>query len=659
MTIYSDQEQTPSPDNHSDQKETNRMANLSEGEVLADDTGPQGPEGPTGPTGPRGPVGKTGYTGATGSTGHIGPTGSTGPTGATGPVGHTGLTGATGPTGVTGPTGETGMVGEEGIRGPVGDTGFAGPIGPSGPPGGTGATGTYGQTGSTGDAGTSSALAYHYTNTPLQLATGSPGAWSTINTVPYVSVKSQQAVKVDGSFQLNWVSANDGPTKLTVHYRVLRNGVVVYESTNVYGFKSDSKALNKEFITLFHVDAPGSGAFTYTLQAQMGSYLNIQATTDILESTLSATLFNNVEPSSYVYASFQPDGTAFGQVAVIDSTTDQIIKTLTIGRGPGAVAKSADGKTVYALNSNDNTVSVIDSFSQTVVATLSVGTNPVAVLVAPDNSKAYVANYDSMDVTIIDNREHKVLKTVSVGSGHPFSFTASPQNWFIFVACDNETASYISCISISEDSAISALGGYPISLNKPLNPIANSADGQTLILFSYSSSLGSSYDSIYILAVSPTGPANASGNSHYHEAVSGVFMESYPNKVYAQLTTAFNQLIHFIATPGGFATEFNSITIHKNQSQIVLSPDESVIVVTIVGDDQNYGLQIVDPADDTSRFVPLPLADRVIITPDSRKAYVSGNRQLHPIDLKSAVALPTVDLQGLYCGMAAAYRTQS
>jgi YVTN family beta-propeller protein len=587
-------------------------------------------------------------------------TGPTGPTGATGAIGATGQSGVTGPTGHTGETGKQGPVGTQGDRGPQGNIGETGLIGPTGATGRTGATGATGFTGVSGEQGSSSGLAYNLKKTPLQLGTGTPGAWLTINTVPYISVKPQQAVKIDGSLQLNWYSANNGPTMLTVNYRVLRNGVSIYEGTNVYGFKSNSKALNKEFITLFHVDTPGSGAFTYTLQTQMDDYLNIQASTDILESTMTATLFNNVEPSSYVYAASQPDGTGPGQVAVIDSTSDTIVKTLQVGKGPGSVAKSADGKTVYVVNSLDNTVSVIDTFSQSVVATLAVGANPVAVLVSPDNSKAYVANYDSSDVTIINNVERTVSKTVSVGTGHPISLTASPQNWFMFVACDDGNHSYVSCISIADDQAVSVLKGWPIIFDRAHNPVANSADGEVLLVFSFSQSAGNSYNRLYMVPIQPEGPVNASNSVYNLNAISGVFPAPEVHTAYIQLSPPSNQIAKLTVGPNGSYSGPTYIVSHIGQNQIILSADESQILVAVVGDDdQPYGLQIIDPSNDSFRFVVLPLANRVIVTADSHKAYVSGDRHLHPVDLAQAVPLPTIDLQGQCRGMAAAYQMQS
>jgi len=55
----------------------------------------------------------------------------------------------------------------------------------------------------------------------------------------------------------------------------------------------------------------------------------------------------------------------------------------------------------YVANSSDNTVSVINTSNNTVVKTISVGTNPFAVAVDQAGKSAYVANYGSANVSII------------------------------------------------------------------------------------------------------------------------------------------------------------------------------------------------------------------------------------------------------------------
>jgi YVTN family beta-propeller protein len=81
------------------------------------------------------------------------------------------------------------------------------------------------------------------------------------------------------------------------------------------------------------------------------------------------------------------------------------------------VAVSTDGSKVYVTN-RPNTVSVIDTATNTVTATISVGNGPVGVAVKPDGSKLYVANVVDNTVSVIDTATNIVIGSpIPVGNG--------------------------------------------------------------------------------------------------------------------------------------------------------------------------------------------------------------------------------------------------
>jgi len=61
---------------------------------------------------------------------------------------------------------------------------------------------------------------------------------------------------------------------------------------------------------------------------------------------------------------------------VINTSTNAVIKTITVGSNPKSVAVTPDGARVYVTNQGSNTVSVIDTATNAVVATIAVGTLP-------------------------------------------------------------------------------------------------------------------------------------------------------------------------------------------------------------------------------------------------------------------------------------------
>src|SRR6266849_6084859 len=104
--------------------------------------------------------------------------------------------------------------------------------------------------------------------------------------------------------------------------------------------------------------------------------------------------------------------TGSNSVSVIDTTSNTVVATVSVGGSPLEVAITPDGTRVYVTNGNDNTVSVIDAASNTVVATVGVGAGPTAVAITPDGTRVYVTTGDA--VSVIDATSNTVVATVGV-----------------------------------------------------------------------------------------------------------------------------------------------------------------------------------------------------------------------------------------------------
>jgi YVTN family beta-propeller protein len=88
-------------------------------------------------------------------------------------------------------------------------------------------------------------------------------------------------------------------------------------------------------------------------------------------------------------------------VSVIDTSTNSVTATVTVGTSPVGVAVSPDGSTAYVPNSSSGTVSVIDTSTNSVTATVTVGSYPADVAFTPNSATAYVSNYFSGSVSVI------------------------------------------------------------------------------------------------------------------------------------------------------------------------------------------------------------------------------------------------------------------
>ena len=152
-----------------------------------------------------------------------------------------------------------------------------------------------------------------------------------------------------------------------------------------------------------------------------------------------------------------------GTVSVIDTATDAVVATVTVGTSPDGVAVSPDGSRVYVASSGRGTVSVIDTATDTVAGTVNVGTFPVGVAVSPDGSRVYVANLGSGTVSVIDTATDTVAGTVNVGTS-PVGVAVSPDGSRVYVA--NENSDTVSVIDTATDTVAGTVnvGTFPVGV---------------------------------------------------------------------------------------------------------------------------------------------------------------------------------------------------
>jgi DNA-binding beta-propeller fold protein YncE len=97
-----------------------------------------------------------------------------------------------------------------------------------------------------------------------------------------------------------------------------------------------------------------------------------------------------------------------GTVTPIATATNTPGLPIPVGRGPGLIAITQDGKTAY-VTTNESTVVPIDTATGTPGAPIRVGVNqpdlhdqPDGIAITPDGKTVYVANIGSGTVTPID-----------------------------------------------------------------------------------------------------------------------------------------------------------------------------------------------------------------------------------------------------------------
>ncbi len=113
----------------------------------------------------------------------------------------------------------------------------------------------------------------------------------------------------------------------------------------------------------------------------------------------------------YAYVTNQGSHT----VSVINTSTNMVVNTVTVGVVPHGVAITPNGNDAYVSNADSDTVSVIKTSTNKVVKTVKVGSLPEGVAITPNGSDAYVTNSISNTVRVIQTSTNTVVKTVKVG----------------------------------------------------------------------------------------------------------------------------------------------------------------------------------------------------------------------------------------------------
>ena len=75
-------------------------------------------------------------------------------------------------------------------------------------------------------------------------------------------------------------------------------------------------------------------------------------------------------------------------VAVVDTGTNRVLRSIPIPAGPHGLVVTPDGRKVYVSSDGASTVSVIDTATDRVVGSIEVGPTPHGLAISPDGSES-------------------------------------------------------------------------------------------------------------------------------------------------------------------------------------------------------------------------------------------------------------------------------
>jgi YVTN family beta-propeller protein len=159
-------------------------------------------------------------------------------------------------------------------------------------------------------------------------------------------------------------------------------------------------------------------------------------------------------------------------VTVLDTATDQIVRTIPVGLDPWRAYASPNGKHMIVPNNGDQTVSVIDVASHTLVATLPGGADMTGVNFGNDGEKGYVISRGSSQVFMYDFSTLEKTGKLDMGEGARLeTASTSPAGSKIYVASSSNNSLYVIDVESDQVKRIKDVGNFPwgVSIYKGQN----------------------------------------------------------------------------------------------------------------------------------------------------------------------------------------------
>jgi YVTN family beta-propeller protein len=161
---------------------------------------------------------------------------------------------------------------------------------------------------------------------------------------------------------------------------------------------------------------------------------------------------------AFVYAA---DSDA-GELAIIDTKTDQIVKKLKVGAQPWRAYNSPDGRWMLVPNNGEATVSVIDTTSQKIVAQLNTGSEMTGINFALEGTKAYVISRGDSTVYAFDMKTFGMVARLKIGTNLALETAATTMDGKkIYLASSTDNSVYVIDAQTDQVKRIADVGLYP------------------------------------------------------------------------------------------------------------------------------------------------------------------------------------------------------
>jgi len=248
-------------------------------------------------------------------------------------------------------------------------------------------------------------------------------------------------------------------------------------------------------------------------------------------------------------------------ISVIATATNTVVTSIAVGVGPHALAFTPDGAFAYvAMSGGDplgDTVSVISTATNTVVASITVGQLPVYVAISPDGAFAYVTNQNSDSVSVISTASNTVVATIQLGAAYGIAIT--PNGAFAYVT----STSSVSVIATATNTVVATITGPTHFLPEA---VAISPNGAFVYVANF-------FETVEVIA---TATNTDVASIPLPEGAQAVALS--PNGAFAYVANSVNNTVSVIATSSN--TVVTSIPVGRDPMGVAFAPAAAAVSVT-------------------------------------------------------------------------------
>jgi YVTN family beta-propeller protein len=142
-------------------------------------------------------------------------------------------------------------------------------------------------------------------------------------------------------------------------------------------------------------------------------------------------------------------------VAVIDTDTNQVVKTIPVPTGPHGLVVTPDGAKVFVSSDGSSVVSVISTVTDTVIASVEVGMTPHGLSISSDGKRVVCAGFGTDSVQVIDSVTNQVVTRVAVP--RPHNSTISPDGKLAYVGSQLQGSPSIAVVDLEAGSVVASV----------------------------------------------------------------------------------------------------------------------------------------------------------------------------------------------------------